>query len=224
MIDGIEIVRNPRARSMRLTLDRTTGQARLVLPRRAALKTAIAWAQDKRGWLAEQRASLPKPVPYAPGTVLVVDDAALTIAWAAGRRRAVVREGGLLSLEGPIETLPRRVEAWLRRTALDLLADDTRHYARAAGVTVAQVAVGDARGRWGSCASSGAIRYSWRLVLAPAWVRRATAAHEVAHRVHMNHGAAFHALVAELYGADPAPARVWLRSHGAALHWVGRSS
>ncbi|WP_414713813.1 M48 family metallopeptidase [Sphingomonas sp.] len=223
-MEGVEIVRSPRARSLRLTLDPTTGRARLVLPRRAALKTAIAWAEGKQDWLAAQRATLPQPVPFMPGTLLSVGDARLTIAWAEGRRRTVVREGDTLSLEGPIETVPRRVEAWLKRAALDALTEDTRHYAALAGVSVARVAIGDARGRWGSCAASGAIRYSWRLILAPSWVRRATAAHEVAHRVHMNHGAAFHALVATLYGADPTPARAWLRRHGAALHWVGRSS
>jgi hypothetical protein len=223
-VDAIEIVRSPRARSMRLTLDRTTGQAKLVLPKRAALKPALAWAEGKRAWLAEQRATLPLAAPYVPGTVLTVDDAALTIVWREGRRRAVVRDGGTLWLEGPIESVPRRVEAWLKRMALDLLTEDTRHYAAAAGVEVARVAVGDPKGRWGSCASSGVIRYSWRLVLAPSWVRRATVAHEVAHRVHMNHGPAFRALVATLYQADPTPARAWLRDHGAALHWVGRSS
>ena len=87
------------------------------------------------------------------------------------------------------------------------------------------VAIGDPRGRWGSCASSGAIRYSWRLILAPRFVRRATVAHEVAHRVHMNHGPAFHALVAELWTKAIRRDRArWLRAHGAALHWVGRES
>ena len=104
------------------------------------------------------------------------------------------------------------------------LASDTAHYAAKAGVSVTKVAIGDARGRWGSCAVDGVIRYSWRLILAPGWVRRATVAHEVAHRVHMNHGPAFHALVAQLYEGDPTPARAWLRAHGAGLHWVGRSS
>ena len=75
--------------------------------------------------------------------------------------------------------------------------------------------------RWGSCASTGTIRYSWRLILAPAFVRRATVAHEVAHLVHMNHAPAFHALVAEILGSDPRPARAWLRREGAALHRFG---
>ena len=63
--------------------------------------------------------------------------------------------------------------------------------------------------------------YSWRLILAPDYVRRATVAHEVAHRVHLNHGPEFHAFVAELLGADPKPARAWLKREGAALHRIG---
>src|SRR3546814_3895389 len=63
--------------------------------------------------------------------------------------------------------------------ALPILSEETAFYAGRAGVIVSQVTVGDPRGRWGSCAASGAIRYSWRLILAPDHVRRATVAHEV---------------------------------------------
>jgi len=222
--DPFDVVRHPTARRIRLSLDPASGRARLVVPKRAALKPALAWARGKADWIAEQRARLPRPMPYEPGMVLTVADVPLTLAWEAGTRRRIEVAGDRLSVSGPIETLPRRVEAWLRRQALDLLTAETAHYAAAAGVTVATVAIGDARGRWGSCAHDGAIRYNWRLILAPGWVRRATVAHEVAHRVHMNHAPAFHALVEQLYGQDPTPARAWLRAHGAALHWVGRSS
>jgi predicted metal-dependent hydrolase len=91
-----------------------------------------------------------------------------------------------------------------------------------ANVAVTAVQVGDPRSRWGSCSYSGTIRYSWRLILAPDFVMRATVAHEVAHRVHMDHSPAFHAKVAEIYGADPKPARLWLRANGAKLHGFGR--
>lgn len=224
MTSELEIVRHPRARTLKLSLDPLTGRARLVIPRRAALKSALAWAHGKADWLAEQRARLPTPRPFVPGLALPVADETLTIRWTAGQRRTVLRDGATLCVQGPPETLPRRVELWLRRAALDLLSRDTAEFAERAGVSVAQVAVGDPRGRWGSCASSGVIRYSWRLLLAPGWVRRATVAHEVAHRVHMNHGSAFHALVAELFGTDPTPARQWLREHGASLHWFGRAA
>ena len=220
----IEVVRHPTARRVRLSLDPASGRARLVVPRRAGLKAALAWAETKRDWLAAQRATLPPARPFAAGTVLPVADEMLTIAWAPGPRRRVEIAGDRLSLAGLEATVPRRVDAWLRRAALDRLTAETAEFAARAGVTVARVGVGDARGRWGSCATGGAIRYSWRLILAPGWVRRATVAHEVAHRVHMNHGPAFHALVADLLGDDPAPARAWLKRHGAALHWFGRGS
>ena len=224
MSDPFEVVRHPTARRIRLSIDPASGRARLVLPRRAALKPALAWARGKADWIAEQRARLPSARPYAPGMVLTVADRVLTIDWQPGSRRRVEVVGDTLSLSGPLDTLPRRVETWLKRTALDQLADDTAYYADKAGVSVTKVAIGDARGRWGSCAVDGVIRYSWRLILAPGWVRRATVAHEVAHRVHMNHSPAFHALVAQLYDGDPTPARAWLRTQGAGLHWVGRSS
>jgi predicted metal-dependent hydrolase len=218
------VVRHARARSLKLSFDPVTGRARLVLPSRAPLKPALAWAEGKSGWLAAQRARLPTARPFVDGAVLPVADVPLTIRWTAGKRRTVRRDGDRLLVEGPAETVGRRVEAWLRRTALELLSAETATIASQASVSVSKVAVGDPRGRWGSCASSGVIRYSWRLLLAPGFVRRATVAHEVAHRVHMNHGPAFHALAAALTGEDPAPARAWLRRHGAALHWYGRDA
>jgi predicted metal-dependent hydrolase len=121
-----------------------------------------------------------------------------------------------------LEGLSRRIETWFKRRALAILTEETAEFAAKAGVTVSRVTVADPKGRWGSCASTGAIRYSWRLICAPSYVRRSTVAHEVAHRLHMDHSPAFHAAYRQLLEADPAPARAWLRRHGAALHWVGR--
>ncbi len=195
-----------------------------MLPPRASLKRALAWAETQGEWIAQQHQRLPEARPFAPGAVVPFDDMALTIDWAEKNPRRVTRDDDRLFVGGPADMVTRRVESWLKREALRLLTEDTVFYAERAGVSVARIGVGDPRGRWGSCASSGTIRYSWRLVLAPTPVRRATAAHEVAHRVHMNHSPAFHALVAELYGSDPTPHRAWLKAHGAGLHWFGRSS
>lgn len=220
--DEIEVVRHPRARRAKLSVDPASGRVRLVIPPRASARTALVWAREQRAWIQAQQARLPAGRPFAPGARVPFDDIELTIAWRAEGPRSVRREADVLLIGGPVETVSRRVEAWLKRQALALLSADTAACAARAGVGVTSVSVGDARGRWGSCASRGAIRYSWRLVLAPRAVRLATVAHEVAHRIHMNHAPAFHALVAELYGADPTPQRRWLRTHGATLHWYGR--
>lgn len=218
----LAIVRSRQARRLRLAVDPRTGAVRLSLPARARLAAALAWVEDHRPWIEQQIARLPQSRPLADGTCFALGDDELTVTWSATGTRTVRRDGALLHVGGPQEMVAARVLRWLKREALAVLTAETLACAARAGVAVGRVSVADPRSRWGSCAVDGTIRYSWRLILAPAFVRRATVAHEVAHRAHMNHGPAFHALVADLFGENPAPARAWLRANGAALHWFGR--
>lgn len=224
MTPPVDVVRNPRARRAKLSIDPASGRVKLTLPPRAPVKQALRWVEEHQEWIAAQRARLPRPRPFVPGAGIPFDDLLLVIDWNEAGPRRIERDGTILRCGGPREGLARRVELWLRREALRILSQETAEFAERAGVGVTRVAIGDPRARWGSCASSGAIRYSWRLILAPRFVRRATVAHEVAHRVHMNHGPAFHALVAMLDESDPERSRAWLRANGAALHWLGRDS
>jgi hypothetical protein len=82
--------------------------------------------------------------------------------------------------------------------------------------------VGDAGSRWGSCASTGRIRLSWRLILAPPNVRRYVVAHEVAHLRHLNHGPEFKALEARLFGPGISEAKALLKRAGPRLRAIGR--
>lgn len=219
---NLDVVRSARARRVRLSVDPRSGRIRLTVPVRASVNKALAWAEEQRGWIENQQAKLPRSCPFEPGGRVPYGDESLEIVWPAHAARTVKRVGDALHIGGPREGMERRLENWLRREALRILSAETAEYAEKAGVKVTRVAVGDPRARWGSCASSGAIRYSWRLILAPAFVRRATVAHEVAHRVHMDHSPAFHAVVARIFGEDPTPARAWLRAHGSGLHWIGK--
>jgi predicted metal-dependent hydrolase len=211
------------ARAMRLRVDRRTGDVLLTIPRRASRRKALEWAEGHRAWIESQLALVPPPRPLAPGAELPLHDRPHVIDWSPGRPRTPRLAEGRLIVGGPLENLEARLLRWLKRHALDLLVAETAEFAAKAGVAVVRVGVGDTRSRWGSCSASGGIRYSWRLIFAPDWVRRATVAHEVAHRVHMNHGPDFHALVEQLLGADPRPARAWLRNHGPSLHRIGRT-
>lgn len=222
MTNAIQVIRHPRARRVRLAVDHATGAVRLTLPPRAALAPALKWAEGQRAWIDRQRAALPDDVPFHPDGEIPFRGHPITIRWAATRRRAPELIEGELWCGGPIDGLDRRIERWLRTEALRLLMEDSAEYAARVGVSIASISLTNARRRWGSCTADGVLRYNWRLVLAPDWVRRATAAHEVAHRLHMDHSPAFHAAVTRILGEDPAPANTWLRQHGPGLHRIGR--
>ena len=224
MTGDIEVVRHPRARRAKLSVDPTSGAIRLTLPPRASERRALEWAKSQRDWIARQRATLPTARPFVPGASIPFGDAVLTLEWMASAPRAGRIANETLTFGGPRDGFERRVERWLRAQALSVLTGETTRIAERAGVSVARVSIGDPHGRWGSCSSSGTIRYSWRLILAPHSVLQATVAHEVAHRVHMHHGPDFHALVGQISDSDPKIARAWLRRNGAALHWFGRSN
>ena len=216
------IIRRRGAKGMRLSIDPRDASVRLSLPMRAPLRPALIWAAGKRAWIEAELAKMPCGVPIVPGMVLLLAGEDVVIDWSATYPRNPVLGSGILRVGGPIEQMSARVLRFLKRLALDTLARETFELAAAHNITITKVGIGDPKSRWGSCASSGDIRYSWRLILAPSYVRLATVAQEVAHRVHMNHSREFHALVADLHASDPAPARRWLRANGTALHWFGR--
>ena len=208
---------SPRARVMRLRIDTRTGGVLLTVPRRVSTRRALEWAEGQRTWIEAQLAEVPPQVPLVAGGMVPFRGVQHRIDWEEGRSRTVRVEEDRLVVGGPLEGLERRLIRWLRQEALKLLSEETREFSASAGVKVTRVGVGDPSSRWGSCSTSGTIRYSWRLILAPDFVRRATVAHEVAHRVHMDHSPKFHALVERLLGEDPKPARLWLRRHGASI-------
>ncbi|WP_164156637.1 M48 family metallopeptidase [Sandarakinorhabdus rubra] len=214
------------ARTVRLKANAITGRIELSLPGRGGEAAAATLLKSHHGWLEARVSRWPRPLPFRPGAHVPVDGEPVLIDWHPAHPRTPLLGPGRLRVGGPAEALPGRVERWLKARARADMEATTLALAGQIGRRVARVAIADQSSRWGSCAGwnrpEGArIGYSWRLILAPAWVRRAIVAHEVAHLVHPDHSPAFHALNRQL---DPraTEARRWLARHGAALHWVGR--
>ncbi|WP_340266441.1 M48 family metallopeptidase [Sphingobium mellinum] len=222
LVDGVavpvRIRRSARAKTYRLSLDHDRGELRLSLPSRANLNRALGWAQDHEDWVRSQMAARPETVVLGDGACFPLEGREVRICWVEGTARTIRVEGSQLLTGGAAQSVGPRVLRWLRARARAVLEAESHAMARDHGLIVASVGIGDPRSRWASCASSGAIRYSWRLILCPPDVRRATVAHELAHLLHMDHSPAFHAAHARILGVDPKPARAWLRAHGAALH------
>jgi len=214
----VRVVRHAQSRRYRLVFDAARGELRLTVPRRASERAALKWAGEQQLWLVEQVGKALLPVLVGPGTSVPFRGIDRQVDWSPTAARAIRLDDNSLSVGGPQEAVGRRIERWLKGQALDLVERESREIAAGAGLSVGRVGVGDPRSRWGSCTHDGDLRYSWRLVMAPDHVRRATVAHEVAHLRHMDHGPAFHALVDELHDGDVAAARGWLRREGRGLH------
>jgi predicted metal-dependent hydrolase len=210
------------ARRLRLRYDDSRGILKLTCPARTSRRSALAWALDQRDWIATQLKATPPGVPFLPGSTIPVEGQETRLVWAQGEPRTPRRIDGELRCGGPERGFERRIEAFLKRLALETMSSESAEYAAKAGIAPTAVSVGDAATRWGSCSSQGRIRLSWRLILAPPEVRRFVVAHEIAHLVHLNHGAEFKALEARLFGPGLAEAKAELRRLAPRLRRLGR--
>jgi predicted metal-dependent hydrolase len=209
------------ARRLRLRYDEGRGILKLTCPPRTSRRSALTWALDQREWIETQIARSLPGEPFLPGAVIPVLGSDRRLMWAESEPRAPCLDLETLRCGGPASGFERRIATFLKRLALDTMAADVAEFAAAAGATPKGVSVGDAGTRWGSCSSDGRIRLSWRLILAPPESRRYVAAHEVAHLVHLNHGAKFKALEAALFGPGLAEAKAALRRVGPRLRRLG---
>ena len=218
----IELRPHPRARAMRLRLDEARERLTLTYPRRMSRRAALEWAERQAEWVETQLARLQPGEPFHPGATIPFEGRTIRLHWEERLPRTPRLAGERLSCGGPSDAFATRIERFLRSQARLRLSEETADAARRAGVSVRSVTIGDASSRWGSCSSSGAIRFNWRLILAPPQLLRWVVAHEVAHRRYMDHGPAFRGLEAELYDGDVRAARAELRALGPRLKRVGR--
>jgi predicted metal-dependent hydrolase len=211
----VTLRRNTRARRLVLRVARDGRGPTLTVPPGVNMATARAFLAGNEIWLRDRLAAAPASVAVADGTVLPFGDRQLTVRASEGRR--MLAQGGALLVPGPRAQLPVRVQAWMREAARAALCERVAHYAALLGRRPGRLTLRDPRSRWGSCASSGDLMVSWRLVMAPEAVRDYVAAHEVAHLVEMNHAAPFWCVVRRLCPGFETP-RAWLRANGAGLH------
>jgi predicted metal-dependent hydrolase len=145
--------------------------------------------------------------------MLLINGKACQIVHREGRGLTHIEDACLI-VHGQPEHIHRRVKDFLKEEARRVLQEATLHKLAQLGLEpVADVRVIDPKTRWGSCSRDGRIMYSWRLVLAPPEILDYLVAHEVAHRVHLNHSRKFWAVCASLT-PDAAASRRWLRRHG----------
>jgi hypothetical protein len=217
-----------RARRISLRVDPATGSAVLTVPSARQFPQAVAFAAERLIWIETQLARLPEDRPLAPDSVIPVRGVPTLIATRPGKRGVWLEAGPPQTLAVGIPAaqaaspppLAPRITAFLREQARAEIAASVTRHAATLGVQISGITLKDTRSRWGSCTAQGQLSLSWRLIFAPPHVLDYVCAHEVAHRLEMNHSPRFWAQVGRTFPAY-APARAWLKAHGAKLHAIG---
>jgi predicted metal-dependent hydrolase len=216
----VALRRIAQARRFTLRVSATTGEVVLTLPRRANWKDAVRFADRQSEWIAARLDKIPDIIPLAHGSLIPLRDEPHRIIHRPDQRGLHILRSeneAQLIVGGAAHHVSRRVSDALKREAKHDLEKAVQKYASALDVRPAGITLKDTKSRWGSCAASRRLAFSWRLILAPPFVLDYLAAHEVTHLREMNHSDRFWRL---LHGLCPETERAeeWLKRHGAKLH------
>ena len=207
--------RSTRARRVRISVD-PAGRVEVVLPQRAREREAAAAVTELRPWIERHRRAargVQETIAARAGTVPLLGSSLLLRA--EPRRTRVHRRGDVLLVPAG-EQQAAAVERWYRRTARAEIAPRLDVAVAALGVGYAALTIRNQRTRWGSCSTTGAISFNWRLLLAPEEILDYVVWHEACHLRVMDHSTRFWTLL-EQHVPDYRVLRRWPRDHGATL-------
>lgn len=208
--------RSDRARHFALRVRPQDGQVELVVPGRAALPRAVAFAMEHRDWIAERQAAKPHRTPFFSGMEIPLLGLPHTIRHQPHVRGGAWAKDGIIHVTGDPAHMNRRVTDFLKNRARAEIAPRAHAKAARLGRKVKRISIRDTATRWGSCSHDGCLSFSWRLILTPAEVLDYVVAHEVAHLAEMNHSQRFWTLV-DLVAPGALQQRGWLRKNGSQL-------
>jgi predicted metal-dependent hydrolase len=221
----VRLRRHRQALRYTLRIEAATREVVLTMPPRGSVKEARDFAQKHGGWIAARLKRLPEAAPFVHGIEVPLRGIPHRIVHRRGTRGTVWTETDdrgqrLICVAGEPPHVDRRIGDFLKREARRDLEAASHRYATRLKVAIKRISVRDQSSRWGSCSNTGVLSFSWRLILAPAYVLDYLAAHEVAHLVELNHSPRFWRLVAKL-DPDFERAKIWLDVHGTDLHRYG---
>jgi predicted metal-dependent hydrolase len=221
----VRLRRHRQARRYTLRIDAALREVVLTMPPRGSVREARDFAQQHGGWIAARLKRLPAAAPFVHGVEVPLRGIPHRIVHRCGVRGTVWTETDdrgerIICVAGEPPHVDRRIGDFLKREARRDLEAASSRYAARLGIDIKRVSIRDQSSRWGSCSNTGVLSFSWRLILAPAFVLDYLAAHEVAHLKELNHSPRFWRLVGRL-DADFARAKTWLDAHGTDLHRYG---
>lgn len=209
----VKLRRNAQAKKMVLRVDALTGEIKLTAPPHVSSQALQKFLDENNGWVMTERAKVDARPSIQHGSMVPLMGVPHRVCCLDKPPRKVRVVDGEIHVGGPSDQAPARLLRWFKARAKEQLTEDAKHYADMLQVQFKRISIGDMKSRWGSCSSSGTLRFNWRLVMAKPFVRQYVAAHEVAHILEMNHSNRFWQHVADCMPTYKIE-RKWLKTYG----------
>lgn len=217
-----QIIRSNR-RTVALVIT-TAGELTVRAPNRATKKQIHEIVMNHQNWIQKKKVSAQtrksNALSYESGDQLLFDGKAVTLQFDENLTKkiagqiAVVDDRLLVSqnLAGNRLAVEKAIKNFYKHETAVRMLPITKQLENQTKLKVKKVGVTFARSRWGSCASSGSINFSFRLAQTDPFVQHYLAVHEMAHLIHANHSVEFWNLVKE-WMPNYKEAEQWLKQH-----------
>lgn len=222
-VDGQQIeillIRNKRSKRLTLRQNLSGGNFKLSMPMRSSIAQAKAFCNEHASWIADKSITMQDMVIFEHGQRIPLRGDQVKLIFLDQLRGQTLLLADELRVTGGSDYAPRRLTTWLKAEAKTDIVSAIEKYQPLLDVKHSKLTIRDTKSRWGSCSSSKALSFSWRLVLAPPNVLDYVVAHELAHILEMNHSAKFWAHV-ERVCPHMNDSRNWLKTNGGQLHQI----
>jgi len=217
-MDDIRIEKIVRSRRRTIALVITT-EAHLIVraPMKASEKMIDDLIREKQDWIQKTVAKMkqrPKAVvhAYEEGEIFWFLGRAYPLHFVDDGRSVIERTDRLCVSRSLQPDIRHHLKHWYRKEAEKEIRSRCMWFSMTTGYSPASVRISDARQRWGSCASTGGLNFSWRLIQAPLEIVDYVIVHELVHLRQHDHSRLFWAKVQELM-PDYERRRQWLREN-----------
>lgn len=215
----IRLRRDPRARSLRLTVD--ARGVRLTLPLQCDVSQGRHFIAENRAWLQRQldrRDQIaPEQAPLSAVQGLPLRDAFVPIHWHLGRYAKLSSDDQQVAVYLPARADPRLAQHLLRQfyeaQARKDIAQWLPTYLPSLPRGPSRIKLKQVSSLWGSLASDATLALDLALILAPPAIFQYVLVHELCHLIEPNHSPAFWSEVGQRCPTWR-QARLWLNRHG----------
>lgn len=215
----ISLSRNKRSKRLTLRQNVSDGNFKLSMPMRGTIKQAEAFCRQHSAWIAKKSADMQDMIKFADGQYIPLHGQPVKLVFLEPLRGKTQLNDNEIHVYGGAQYAPRRLTTWLKDQAKKDILQAIEKYQPLLQVKYSKLTIRDTKSRWGSCSSSKALSFSWRLVMAPQNVLDYVVAHELAHILEMNHSPQFWAHVDAVCPHMKASQK-WLKTNGGQLHHI----